>query len=527
MGSTMRRNPPLSTGLVWALGAMALLALWSQSLTVPFWQDDYNFKQVARQANARQQPWTATLYGEEKESYFWRPLSIDIYWRFLEGTLGGSRLAAQVAGVALLLAASAAVGWLAAAMLRSGDCRQTPAPGGFPGPLSVPASLSPSPSDLQEQVPGGFRAPSPRTAGIAAAFVYGIHGSHFLPAVWACGNQDSMLVLLLALALRFWLESLTTDGLRSALAGGATVAASALALLSKEAAVVLPVLMLLLAAWVWPRPRLALRHGLIGLAVVGLTAAWWYVNRRHTLPLPAPYQIRIGTNVVRNALSLGLFAWNVPREALRFMVTDRSPAAAIWAAACLLSQVAGCALLWPALRAALTRKKALILAGFALIGLAPYLPLAQHCYEYYTSLALIAYAVLLANAAGSRMFPVAAAVLFASSALSTLGNHWLEEPAVLARARWGQRQLEIVAAQQAERPDRFIPPIVLWIEDEHRSDVLGPHALAYVLDRSIDDFTVVHSSAAVRPPAGSVLVVPTKGDVFWDDAGRSPAPRAE
>ena len=147
------------------------------------------------------------------------------------------------------------------------------------------------------------------------------------------------------------------------------------------------------------------------------------------------------------------------------------------------------------------------------------MPLAWNCYEYYTSIALIAYAILLAHAAGSRAFPAAAAVLFVSSALSTLGNHFLEEPALLARARWGQRQLEIVAANRPRSRSVSNSPIVLWIEDERRFDALGLYGLAYVLDRSIEDFARRPRRNAVRPPAGPMLVVPSEGRRFL---GRRP-----
>ena len=285
---------------MWVLSAIALLLLWSQALAVPFWQDDYIFKQEARQAIASHQPWTAILSGEKEKWCFWRPLSIDVYWRLLEGTFGDSRLAAHLAAVALLLAASAAVGSLATAMLRSGDAKG------------------------MRRRSGGHS----RTAGIAAAFVYGIHGSHFLPAVWACGNQDSMLVLLLALALAVLARvaddhwpairpcgrrhggciragtaqqrgRCSTAALNAAL-GGLGLAAATIGAASRA-----------------DRPGCRRPDG-------GMVVRTQAVDAAAGLLIPDPHRSKRSSQCVEP----GLFALNVPRKALRFLVTDHSPAAA-------------------------------------------------------------------------------------------------------------------------------------------------------------------------------------------------------
>src|SRR6185436_3379483 len=94
------------------LAAAALLILfWLPATSVPFWQDDYNFLLAARNARAAPSatPWL-TIFQPDPGQQLWRPISVGLWWRFIEGALGGDARFAHVAGILLLVLASAAVG---------------------------------------------------------------------------------------------------------------------------------------------------------------------------------------------------------------------------------------------------------------------------------------------------------------------------------------------------------------------------------------------------------------------------------
>jgi hypothetical protein len=472
-----RENSRRRILLLSAVGAIVLVALWWQAFFVPFWQDDYAFLLYARDAQAQGKPWYSVLLGGSSE-YFWRPLSVDLYWRALYGVWGGDLRAAHAAGIVLLLLASAAVGWLVTAILR-------------------------------------IRAAGHATlGGFWAALLYGLHGSHFLPVVWASGAQDSLLVLFSALALRFWLmayDAPIRNGLLHAMAG---VGCFTLALMSKETAMVVPLLQATLVAWLWPVRRPSQRTLAIVLLFFGITGLWWLIHQRLTLPPPPPYQLKLGSNVLRNAASLVLFSLNVPREALRFVLARRSIGAGVWGAACLALQVAGCGLWLRAGKNHIRRADLLALAAFAAVGLGPYLFLTWNCYEYYTSLALVAYAVLMGVAVrNTKVIWPALLLLVAASAISTLGNFWLDYPAVVARAKWGQRQIDFLRARQAADGPAFPVPLRVIVEDDRRFQTFGVDGLAYTLGLRRKDVVTLSSRRGAEP--GQVLVVPPEGDVYF------------
>jgi len=158
-----------------SLAAMGMLFLfWFIALFVPFWQDDYIFLLKAKELRLMATPWYAAFLPESK-NVFWRPLGFDMFWRMVEGPLGGNVHWAHLINILLLIAAATATGWFAFTFLRL-------------------------------EWPGGDSA----LGGIGAGFLYGIHGSHFLSAVWVAAANDSLVVLFSALTLTFWLRGLYT-----------------------------------------------------------------------------------------------------------------------------------------------------------------------------------------------------------------------------------------------------------------------------------------------------------------------------
>lgn len=479
----MRSHSALSTSrqrLLLLAGAAALLLLvfWSQALFVPYWQDDYFFLLDALSARLTGESWLAPFFPEEKTN-FWRPLGMESYWRFVEGVLDGHVVAAHAVNVLLLIASAAAVGWFTATFAR----------------LYAPD---------REALP----------AGVLAFFLYGVHASHFLPAAWAAAANDSVAVLFAAVALRFWLVVTTAEHGK---AGRAvlTVLCLALALLSRDSAIVLPALGLLLTLWLRPRYRPSCTAWVTGGACICVALAWLLLRDYFTLPADPAYKMRFGLNVLRNTGALVLFLFNTPFEALRFFFfVEPSPRYVLWGVACFAPQAVAFVILLRGARARLGKTGVLILGAFFIVGCAPYFLLSVNCYPYYISLGLFAYAMVagLARLDRRRLTGVLMLTVF-SSTLATLGNFHLDSPSHIGRARWAERQLESLQSLHRVQPELFAAPLVVVVEDEHRFLGFRTEGIAYRLGIPIADILV--SEPGERP----VLVVPKAGDVYFRYAG--------
>ena len=464
-----------------ALGAIAfLLIFWSPAIFIPYWQDDYGFLLQAREAASRHESWFSDFVSTSR-SCFWRPLSVGLYWRFVEQTLNGDACAAHALNLVLLAASSAAVGWLVAALLRV-----------------------------------RFPEIDARFGGILAGVLYGVHGARFLPVAWACGVQESFLILFSALTLRFWLVAITADGAGGILAAAAILPCAALAFLSKETAIILPVLAMILAAWIGPNKRLARRTWLLGAALIAITGLWWLIHQRLvTQPPPEQYRMQLGMNVLRNGACLSLFLLNMPRETVRFVLTEHSLTAAIWGVTCVALQLGGCVVLWRVARDRIRRWDVCLGIVFLAVGLAPHLPMGWNCYEYYASMGLMAYAILVGMAAQrTRWMWTGAAMIVLSSAIGVAGNYLLPYPSLIARAHWSQRQLDIVREMRDADPRAFQTPIYLNVEDPHKFLGMSVPGLAYTLGLRVNDFVPLPSAQNPPRPSSTVLVVPAEGDVL-------------
>jgi hypothetical protein len=346
-------------------------------------------------------------------------------------------------------------------------------------------------------------------AGSSAAVLYGLHASHFLPVAWAAAANDSLAVLFGALSLRFWVAASTAVSGQWATFVAAVVCL-VLALASRESAVVVPAIGAVLTLWLGSHRRLPTSAIITAGSAVAITIAWAAVRSMGTDPDPA-YELRVGANVARNAASLGLFALNMPREAFRFLLTAPSIGVALWAAVCAVAQIALVILLVRRARARLDRRAAAALTAIVVIGCAPFLPLAWNSYEYYTSMALIAFAILVALAAPrSRDLAVVVALAALSTTAVVAGSLAMDYPALVARARWGERQLRHIARWHVEghlggRPIRVL------VEHEHKWMAIGTAGIAYRLGIALPEIAVIRPGEAVTP--GAVVVVPADGDV--------------
>jgi len=461
--------------------AGCLAVFWSQALSVPYWQDDYYFLLNAQQAHLSGAPWYVSFFPETKVP-FWRPLGMESYWRFVEGVLGGNALAAHLVNILLLLISAAAVGWFVAALVKL---------------------LDPERDGI--------------SVGCLAALLYGVHSAHFLPAAWAAAANDSIAVIFSALTLRFWLIVTTMSGKKAWWAAPLVILSLALALLSRDIAFVLPALGLLLTLWLQSRYRPSRTTWVVGALAVGIALGWLLIRNHVTMEADPAYDFRLGVNVLRNTCALILFAFNTPFEALRFFFFVKpSFGLALWGIVPFLLQVAAFGLLLRESWKTLGRQGLIMLAGFFVIGCAPFFLLSVNCYPYYTSLGLFAYAVIAGLAASRpRILPIVLILAVLSAATSTLGNYFLESPSHIGRARWAERQLVRLEEIQERRPELLSGPLTVVVEDNHRYQGFRAEGIAYRLGVDFDSIKVVEPDSP-RPAGQPELIVPREGDIYFE-----------
>jgi hypothetical protein len=466
---------------VWPVAVIAvssIIIFWSQVLQVPFWQDDYVFLLNARTARLQNTSWFSAFLPEGKMT-FWRPLGIDTYWRFVETYLNGNSQLSHVINILLVLASAAAVGWFVVTLLK----------------FLV-----------------GNR--DHKTAGVLAAFLYGIHASHFLPVAWVAVANDSISVLFSALTLRYWIIVSCEKGNRDKSAFVMLYICFVMALLSREIAFVLPFLGLLLTIWLWPQIKPSRSSVGIGISCLIISFLWLIIHERFTTPPIAEYEFKFGINILRNAFSLFLFFFNAPREALRLLIVQSSVNAAIWGAVCFILQIAAFFML--ALNACyqFKRKDILILLIFFAIGCSPYFFLAWNCYEYYVSIGLFTYAIIVGfSNYKTKVFIIALFFAVLSSSISTVGNYFLDYPSVIGRANWAEKQLIRIVAMQNRQPQYFSGTLYVQVESYHKFLGFGVDGLAYRLGIDKKNVVVIHPNDLV-PSQNTVLVVPAQGDVY-------------
>lgn len=455
------------------LVSATLFLFWSPLLTTPFWQDDFTLLYLAREAQAAGEPWYSAFFPQQL-SIFWRPLSEGVYWRLIENRLGADPATAHLFGLGVLVASALAVGWLAATLTR----------------LLVPEANA-------------------AFGGLLGAFLYGIHGANFIPAAWATAVHTPLAVLFSALALRFWIAALRPSGGSSDPGLLLVPPLFLLALFSKESALLTAGLGLMVTFWVWPRYRPTTG----GWAIMGLCTliaiAWLLVRAQVTASVTAEYEMTFGTNVLRNGASLLAFLFNVPREALRFVVTEKSVIAGLWGAACFALQALAFWLLVRKGAHRLNRKGVAILALSFLIACAPYFALSWNSYAYYITLGLIVWPIVAATSNASREAKVAAVgAALISSSVALAGNMALDYPSLLGRANWAQTQRPIIDEMFPTPPEQ----LYVKAENHHKYLGIGPDGLAYIL--GVKRPQIIELAEGERPPQESdVLVVPADGDV--------------
>lgn len=462
------RTQAISTWIAIAILLVFAAVVWLPALDTPFWGDDYVFLQGARAANLAGEPWWSAFWPEVTFK-FWRPLSQETWWRFVDAWLGADAYRAHLANLTLLALAAGAVGLLALALARV--CA-------WPQPLAT-------------SVLGGA--------------IYGTLALHLLPIHWAAAANNSMLVVFTSLALAAWVAARQTSGLRRTLLLSAILPLLAAALLCKESAVLIPLLMVVLTVFTG-KHAIARAEILVWIACLGLVALWWLLRARFTADTDAQYDLILGTNLIRNGLSLVAWLLNVPREAPRMVATDEMGLGLLWAAVTAIPMVAVWIIALTRRHARLDARHWILTVLFCVLAYAPYFPLAWNSYAYYAAIAAILPAIVLARSLAGRRGAVVAGVLIGlSSWFAVAGTRWLDHPGLIGRADWAEATFQSLAHAS------FGPSLCVQANDRQRFYAIGAAGLAWRLGLHPESVHLVDTCPEPAERRQQCLIIDNEG----------------
>lgn len=405
-------TPPSRQGA--AAAALLLMVLNLPFLWVPFWQDDFGFLYHAAAGDLWER-FVATAGA----GVFYRPASIPAYWAITGIFLGGHPVGAHLLSLLLF------------------------------GTVVFLAGM------LGERIwsAAAVKGLAPRREGsFFAGLLFGGSAAFFLPLAWASASQETIALIWALLALHCWVASLQEESWR---ARSAAMAFSLAAFASKEGMIVLPALFAVLALLLGHSPR----SWAPGAGLAAAAAVLWLAVRGAMAAPPeegSTYALQLGANVMRNGIALGAFSLNVPREALRLVVEERSFSAAAGAGAIALASAAALLPLVLATGRAFG-KRTWLLAGWWLAALCPYFLLRWNCYAYYVLLGLVPLVVL--GAAVPRIGRIgksAAAIWVAAGITSLVWSRHAPYPAPVARAQAIHPTASALRAMRADVPQGLV-----------------------------------------------------------------------
>ncbi len=471
-------------GFLLVISIVTTTLLFIQALYIPYWQDDYYFLINAQQARTVSDSWF-TVFWSKQSATFWRPLGMDFYWRFIESTLNANVRAAHVSNLILHFASAISVAWFV--------------------------------TRLQHLMhPGTNRW----HLGLLIATLYGVHAANFLPVVWVSAANSSLVVIFSALSLGCWLQALYAPSkVRETIAVIGSIVFFTFALFCREIAIIIPALGTLLSALVWPK-RIRTVTAFIAAGCCVLIAIAWLIARGNIVTgVDDAYSLRFGSNVLRNCVSLALFFFNTPREALRFILTDPSPGIIAWAFSCFALQFAACLFFLKAAWNNLTQKTLIVLSLFLVVACGPYLLLNENSYAYYVAMSLLVYVIVIAlGFQRTKLIMLGTGLAVISAALSWSGNQLLEYPSLLGRAEWVENQLLLLESECREQGSPCRESIALDIRNEHKFLGFGYAGLAYRVGLKVEEFPVVDQAATTDSVERQypTLIIPDQGDVYFE-----------
>ncbi len=273
------KNPHFTVWLGITLFAASAFLMWLPALHTPYWGDDYVFLLAAHATNMSSAPWWSDFWPATPPA-FWRPFSQEGYWRLVDNLLHGNAYATHVVSLSLHVLASMGVALLALATARACKWSQS------------------------------------RLVAALAGVIYAGLAIHLLPVHWTAAANNSFLTLFTALCLAAWIYVADAAGVRRVLLLASIPLWLTLALLSKESAVLMVALMVIIRLFTGQRQTGRTEVATI-LVCGAITAIWLVLHAHFTGETDPAYKLGLGRNAVRNALAFVAWMSNTPREAVR------------------------------------------------------------------------------------------------------------------------------------------------------------------------------------------------------------------
>lgn len=449
--------------------AASSFLMWLPAVRTPFWGDDYVFLVGARESNVSGKPWWFDFWPDSPP-LFWRPLSQEIYWRWIEYSLDADPYVAHVVNFLLLIAASVSV------MI-------------FSFRLGVSCSW-----------------PQPGKISVLAGVIYGSLSIHFLPVHWVAAANSSILVIFSALALASWVGAADAVSYKRIFILAAVPMLLAGALLSKESAVLLPILMVLISSFTG---SLRIRSGeFVALVMcVVVVFVWLLLRSMISGDFDESYKFTIGGNVFRNLASFAAWVLNVPREALRMVVEDGSVVGIAWLSFTSVPMLIVWLISFRCGYYFFNKKQWLMVPLFGIFAYAPYFFFAWNTYAYYAAVSLIFPIIVMARCLiGSGRLFFATMLIALSSWVGVAGTRVLDHPGLIGRANWAETILKELEHQ------RIDVPVWVYVEDEQRFYALGSAGISWRTGVKLES---IYLTEQCPEDAANCLVLEKNGNWYW------------
>lgn len=424
------------------LPLVASLFLWVPAINAPFWQDDYFYIFNANIAIGANEPFWASLWPQNApNSWNWRPLSQEMYWRFVMAGLNADPKLAHLFNVLLLYCAASSFGLFSYAYSRLA------------------------------------KWPEPTWIAILCAGLYAVAQFNFMPVYWVSAANGSILAALTFLALLTFLRFEQADSAwQRAQLGMVLLVISVISLLVKESAVLLPGLCFLV--WASLGYRWNYRRALLGLllAFVVATGVWWGLRSSFVLPTPPEYGLRFSFNVIRNLVAQVAWIINIPRESIRLVSVGQFGLAFLWIAVTAIPVLLALFYVFSSSKFLFGKRKVLLALLFAVMAYSPYYFFGWNSYEYYASISAGILIVLFSRGIFSARYPLLPVLLVVfSSFIGVVGNQVVGYPALIARAQWAEETLSGLEKVNIKLP------LVVSVSDEHRFSAIRLEGLVWRL----------------------------------------------
>lgn len=461
----------------WAfvLPLIVSLVLWLPAINIPFWQDDYFYIFNAKaEAMAGEPFWTSLWPGHPPNSWNWRPLSQEFYWRLVVSALDSNSKLAHLFNVALLYVASMSLGVFSYIYSKSAKWAE------------------------------------PCGIAILSAGLYSIANFNFMTVYWVSAANGSLLSALFFFALTMFLIFVQLESpWKKVVAGVLLLSVSIVALLVKESAVLIPALCFIV--WIsLGKPWKSIRSCIALLFLfVAAVIVWWKLRTGFVLPTPPEYGLQFSINVIRNFAAQVAWMLNVPRESIRLLTLGQVGLGLLWVAVTAVPVVIAMYYVRASSSCVFGARKIYLAICFAIVAYSPYYFLGWNSYEYYVSISIALLFVLFSRSIVATRHPLLPiSLVIISSAFAIFGNLLADYPAFIARAKWAERTLSGLEMASVKTP------LVVNATDEHRFSAIRLEGLALRLKIPADQ---IMFAADCGTHARQMLVIDETGGVSLED----------